>query len=176
MESCKNLVAEKLTLRTHRPGDIGFIAHRHGILYFEQYGWNERFEALVSKITAEFIENYNPARERCWIAEYDGKFSGCAMVVQSEQPSMTAKLRLLLVEPSARGLGLGTRLLQECIRFAAEAGYQRIVLWTQSVLTPARRLYERAGFQITQKVDHESFGHKLTGETWELILPTTDAA
>ena len=169
-------VADSFILRMHRPGDMGFITHRHAIQYTEQYRWNEQFEAFVSRITADFIENYDPAKERCWIADSNGEFLGCVMLVQSEQRSMIAKLRLLLVEPTARGLGLGTRLLQKCVQFAREAGYQRIVLWTYSILLPARRLYERAGFQIIQQEECKNFGHILTSETWELILSTNDVS
>lgn len=159
-----------VVLRTHRPGDIGFIIHRHGVLYAEQYGWDERFEALVARIAADFIDNYDETKERCWIAERDGAYLGCIMLVNEKSEKNTAKLRLLLVEPSARGLGLGTQLIQQCIDFAKEKHYHRIVLWTQSILGSARRLYLGLGFKLVQEEAHESFGPKLTGESWELVL------
>ncbi|RAH68554.1 GNAT family N-acetyltransferase [Aspergillus aculeatinus CBS 121060] len=160
------------TLRHHRPGDMGWIVHRHGALYAQEYGWNERFEALVAGVTVDFIENYDPARERCWIADdRDGQFLGCVMLVNDRNSDdNAAKLRLLLVEPSARGLGLGRALIHQCTEFAREAGYARIRLWTNSVLVSARRLYEKEGYRLVSTEEDEKLGFKSTGEFWELVL------
>src|SRR4051812_32659675 len=155
-------------LRQHQPGDMGWVVYRHGILYAQEYGWDERFEALVAQIAAEFIQNFDPKRERCWIAERDGEIVGSVFLVKKDDD--IAKLRLLLVEPSARGLGMGKRLVDECIRFARQIGYKKINLWTQSNLTAARNIYERAGFQITSQQKHKSFGKELMAETWDLNL------
>ncbi len=160
--------SEPFVLRPHEPGDMGWVAHRHGVLYAQEYGWDEHFEALVAQIVAEFINNYNPGRERCWIAEMDGEIIGSVFVVQSSET--VAKLRLLLVEPKARGLGLGTRLVEECIRFARRRGYQKLILWTNSILLEARHIYKKTGFKLVAEEAHHSFGHDLIGETWELVL------
>jgi DNA-binding MarR family transcriptional regulator/N-acetylglutamate synthase-like GNAT family acetyltransferase len=166
--------AAAVTLRRHRPGDMGWVVQRHGELYYSEYGWNEEFEGLVAGITAQFLENLEPARERCWIAERDGRRLGCIFLVRQDQ--RTAKLRLLLVEPEARGLGLGRRLVAECVRFARAAGYRRLFLWTQSNLAAARHLYEQAGFVRTARQRHHSFGHDLIAETWRLELRRTRPA
>lgn len=157
-----------VSLREHRPGDIGWVVHAHGRFYAEEYGWDERFEALVAEIAAAFVQNFDHKRERCWIAEMDGEPVGSVFVVKDTKT--TAKLRLLIVDPKARGRGLGKRLVEECIRFAREKGYRRLALWTQSNLAAARGIYRVAGFRKVKEEKHASFGVKLTGEYWELEL------
>ncbi|HEY0768356.1 MAG TPA: helix-turn-helix domain-containing GNAT family N-acetyltransferase [Steroidobacteraceae bacterium] len=158
----------EVSLRAHRPGDMGWVVERHGALYFREYGWNEEFEALVAGITAEFISKLDAARERCWIAQAHGRRVGCIFLVAGEAGA--ARLRLLLVEPEARALGLGRTLIAECVRFARAAGYERIVLWTQQNLAAARHLYQQAGFERTACEAHRSFGKDLIAETWQLEL------
>jgi len=160
---------ETFLLRPHQSGDLGWIVYLHGLLYSREYRYDERFEALVAGIAAEFIQHFDPARDRCWIAERSGERAGCVMLVHKS--ATVAKLRLLIVEPSARGLGIGQRLVEECIRFARQVGYKKIVLWTQSELQAARSIYEKAGFQLRAQQPHRSWGREdLVAETWELRL------
>ncbi|MFZ2652582.1 MAG: GNAT family N-acetyltransferase [Burkholderiaceae bacterium] len=162
-------------LRAHRSGDIGWVISRHGALYASEYGWDMRFEALVARIAADFIDQFDASREACWIAEHDGASVGCAFLVQArDEQNQTieacAQLRLLLVEPRARGLGIGAGLVAQCERFARQRDYRRIVLWTQSVLLAARAIYQRAGYRMLEVDAHRSFGYDLVGETWQLDL------
>ncbi len=157
-------------LRPHRVGDMGWIVYREGLGYAEQYGWDATFEALVAEIVSDFINHFDPTRERCWIAEVDGRHVGHVFLVKHPSEAQTAKLRLLFVEPSARGTGLGHALVNECVRFARTAGYRKIVLWTQSMLTAAHRIYQGAGFRLVKEEPHHSFGHDLVGQEWELEL------
>ena len=158
----------RVTFTAPRPGDIGWIIHRHGLLYAREYGWNEQFEALVGQVASEFLRKNNPKRERCWIARMDGRIVGSVFLV--EQSKTTAKLRLLYVEPEARGHRIGRALVDRCIRFARRAGYRKVVLWTNSVLHAARRIYEDVGFKLIDEKPNEMFGPKLTAQTWELRL------
>jgi DNA-binding MarR family transcriptional regulator/N-acetylglutamate synthase-like GNAT family acetyltransferase len=165
----KQITPTSFVLRPPHAGDLGWVVHRQGAVYAEEYGYNEEFEALAAEIVAEFVQHLRPSKERCWIAEKDGEIVGSVFLVR--KTDTVAKLRLLLVEPSARGLGIGSRLIDECVRFAGQAGYRKITLWTQSELLAARRLYKKAGFTLTAKKPHDSFGRKgLVAETWDLRL------
>ena len=157
-------------LRPHRVGDMGWIVYREGLAYAEQYGWDATFEALAADIVSHFINHFDPVRERCWIDEVDGRHVGHVFLVKHPSQAQTAKLRLLFVEPSARGTGLGHALVNECVRFARTAGYRKIVLWTQSILTAAHRIYQGAGFRLVKEEPHHSFGQDLVGQEWELDL------
>ena len=160
--------APSYILRPHQPGDMGWIIHRHGVLYAEEYGLDESFEALVARVAAAFVENFDPRRERCWIAERDGEIVGSVLLVKDSDE--IAKLRLLYVEPRARGLAIGRRLVGECIGFARRTGYHKITLWTNDVLVSARRIYQAAGFHLVREEPHHSFGRDLVGQYWELPL------
>jgi len=164
----ENLLRSGVQLRPHKPGDIGWTVHRHGVLYAQEYGWDDSFEALVAEIAAGFIRNFDPKRERCWIAELDGEPVGSVFLVKFTDD--VAKLRLLLVEPHARGLGIGRHLVDECVAFARTSGYQKLILWTQSILTAARRTYQKAGFRLVKQEPQRAFGADLVSETWELEL------
>jgi DNA-binding MarR family transcriptional regulator/GNAT superfamily N-acetyltransferase len=155
-------------LRTHQPGDMGWVTHRHGILYAREYGWTDEFEALVAEIVAKFIRNFDARRERCWIAEREGEMVGSVFLMKESDD--VARLRLLLVEPSARGLGIGARLVRECIDFAKRSGYRKMTLWTNDILHSARRIYESQGFQLVKESRHHSFGADLTAQDWDLDL------
>src|SRR5438876_5487280 len=155
-------------LRPPQPGDLGWVVHRHGVLYAQEYGYDERFEALVAEIVAQFVQQYDAKRERCWIAEQDGQAVGSVFLV--ERSKTVAQLRLLLVEPTARGTGLGTRVVSECVVFARQADSRTVRLWTQSELRAARRLYQAAGFRVVRKEKNHSFGKDLVSETWALGL------
>ncbi|MDP4200823.1 MAG: GNAT family N-acetyltransferase [Bacteroidota bacterium] len=159
---------DRIVLRAPRAGDIGLVIHRHGVLYAEEYGWNEQFEALVAEVAAKFLKRHDSVKERCWIAELDGEFAGCIFIVRESEK--VAKLRLLLVEPKARGFGLGRRLIQECIDFATNAGYEKMVLWTNDVLHAARHLYEEFGFHLIHEEPNTLFGPLTTAQTWERSL------
>jgi DNA-binding MarR family transcriptional regulator/GNAT superfamily N-acetyltransferase len=151
-------------IRPPRPGDLGWVIARNGAIYAEEYGWDDSYEALVARIVADYVANRDPAREAAWIAEVDGAPVGCVFCVRRDDD--TAQLRLLLVEPSARGLGIGSRLVQECLAFAKRSGYGRMMLWTNDVLAEARRIYQRVGFVLRDEERHHSFGHDLVGQTW----------
>ena len=155
-------------LRPHQPGDMGWVVSRHGALYAEEYGWDDTFEALVAEIVAKFLRNFEPKRERCWIAEKDGE--NVASVFLVRKSATVAQLRLLIVDPKARGLGIGARLVEECVAFARRAGYRKIILWTNDILHAARRIYEGKGFSLVEEEPHRSFGHDLVGQIWQKKL------
>jgi len=162
--------ARSYSLRPHRPGDMGWVVARHGVLYGEEYGWDAGIEALTAEIVANFLKNFDPAREKCWIAEIDGEPVGSVFIVREPKKDDVARLRLLIVDPKARGLGIGHRLVEECIRFAREAGYKKITLWTHAVLKGARVIYQQHGFKITEEWVHDDFGKPEPAETWDLKL------
>ena len=166
--STRPVAAPPIVIRGHAPGDIGWIVHRHGALYAAEYGWDETFEGLVAEIAGRFLKRHDPAREQCWVAEREGEIFGSVFVVDAGDG--VAKLRLLYVEPAARGAGLGRRLVDEALRFAGRAGYRKMTLWTNDVLTAARRIYEAAGFRLVASEPHHSFGKALVAETWERDL------
>lgn len=155
-----------LIVRTPRAGDIGWAIERHGQIYADEFGWNEDFEALVATLFAQFATKHDPQAERCWIAEMDGERVGCVFVVRYANDPSIAQLRCLLVDPKGRGLGVGKRLVDECLAFAKAAGYIKMLLWTNDVLASARRIYEAAGFALTKEERHHSFGHDLVGQIW----------
>ena len=159
-------------LRPHQPGDIGWAVQKHGELYAREYGWDETFEALAAEVGAKFLRDFDPKKERAWIAEKDGENVGFVMLIR--QSDEVAKLRMLLVDPKARGLGIGKRLVEECIRFARNRGYKKITLWTNDILVTACHIYRETGFKLVAEERHHSFGHDLVGQTWELDL--TNAA
>lgn len=158
-----------LRLRDPQPGDLGLVVHRQAVLYAKEYGWNRDYEALVSRILADFAQSFDPSREAAWIAELDGRMVGSIFLVRGDEPG-TGKLRLLYVEPDARGYGIGSKLVTACIQRAREVGYDRLTLWTNNVLISARHIYERAGFKLVSEEPHNSFGKDLTGQTWSLDL------
>jgi GNAT superfamily N-acetyltransferase len=163
---------QAITLRAHRTGDMGWIIYRHAILYAEAYGWNEQFEALVGQSASRFLKDYDPERERCWIAELNGEFAGCIFLMKDLEAENIGRLRNFLVEPKARGKGLGRILIQECIDFATSVGYEKIVLWTNDGLHAARHLYEDFGFRLIHEEPIELFGPRSMAQTWQMNLTT----
>jgi DNA-binding MarR family transcriptional regulator/GNAT superfamily N-acetyltransferase len=169
LEPQRKKSTEPFILRPHEPGDMGWVIFRNAVVYAEEYKWDERYEALVANICADFVNNFDSKKERCWIAEMDGERVGSVFLVKGDDEKI-AKLRLLIVGPKARGFGLGSRLVDECIRFARRSGYEKMTLWTNSILLAARHIYQKAGFQVVREEKHHSFGQDLVGETWELNL------
>lgn len=168
-DSAASSAEDSYILRSYHPGDLGWVVHRHGAVYAKEEHYDEHFEGLVAGIVADFVENFDSKRERCWIAEKDGEIAGFVFLVKKSET--VCKLRLLLVEPWARGLGIGARLISECVRFARQTGYKKMMLWTQSDLLAARHLYRKAGFELVASELHDSWGRKdLVSETWELRL------
>jgi DNA-binding MarR family transcriptional regulator/GNAT superfamily N-acetyltransferase len=172
MDAIKGILGDQgrppsYVLRPLAPGDFGWVIHRHGALYAAEYGWDATFEALVARVVADYVERED-TRSDAWIAEVDGEPAGCVFCV--EKSERVAQLRLLLVEPSARGMGIGARLVEECVRFARRTGYDEMVLWTNDVLSAARRIYQRAGFELTDEGSHHAFGHDLVEQNWRLKL------
>jgi len=160
--------SEPFYLRQHEAGDMGWVIHQHGLLYHREYGWNERFEILVARICLDFVNTYDAQREHCWIAEMQGEQVGSIFCIRENED--VAKLRLLLVSPKMRGSGLGTLLVNECIRFARRAGYKKLTLWTSDILVEARKIYDKADFLLVEEERHRSFGHDLVGQNLELVL------
>lgn len=163
---CKN--AGPFYIRHHEPGDMGWVISQHGLLYHQEYGWDGSFEAFVARICADFIDHYDPQKERCWIAEMDGEPVGSVFCIKASED--VAKLRMLIVTPKARRLGLGTHLVKECIRFARSSGYKKLILWTNDILVEARKIYEKNGFILVEEERHHSYGQDLVGQNWELLL------
>ena len=162
--------ARRVSIRpATQPGDLGWVVMAHGEVYHSQFGWDADFEALVAQIVADYATDHDPAREAAWVAEVDGNRAGCILCVASADPAV-AKLRILLVTPAARGLGVGRQLVETCLRFAADAGYKQITLWTNDVLVAARKIYQATGFTLVEEEAHHSFGHDLVGQNWSLHL------
>ena len=159
-----------IAIRPYQIGDVGWAIERHGRLYADEFGWNKGFEALVATLFAKFATQHDPTSEQFWVADVDRERAGCVFVVRSDQDPHAAQLRCLLVDPRARGLGLGRRLVQECLSFSKAAGYLRIILWTNDVLLAARKIYESTGFSLVEESPHNSFGHDLVGQTWARVL------
>jgi len=168
MSTTQEKAVKAYTLRPHQPGDMGWIVHRKSIIYHQEYGWDETYEVIASRITADFLENFDSQKECCWIAERDGEILGSIFLVK--ESDTVARLRLLYVEQKSRGMGIGSKLVKECIHFAKKATYQKVVLGTHSILLSARHIYQKAGFQLIEEKSVHRFGHNLIAETWELAL------